>query len=93
MTAPLLVGTDLGREYSQPGGRSVRGLAGVSIEIGAGELVAITGESGSGKSTLLSILALIDRPTSGSIHFRGESLECASTSHLARVRRESFGFV
>jgi len=89
----LLVASDLSRRYAQPGGREVVGLTGVSLEVGAGELFVVTGESGSGKSTLLGILGLLDRSTSGSLRFRGEALERASLSRLARVRRASFGFV
>jgi len=65
----------------------------VSLEIAAGELVAIVGPSGSGKSTLLALLAGLDRPTRGEVWVDGEPLHARDEDQLARWRRRSLGFV
>jgi len=68
-------------------------LKGVSLEIADNEFVAILGASGSGKSTMLHIMGLLDRPSSGSVHFRGTNTSALSDDDLSRVRGESIGFV
>ncbi|MEO5753216.1 MAG: ABC transporter ATP-binding protein [Chthoniobacterales bacterium] len=69
---PLLEAKSLTREYDDG---QVRALRGVDFTIHDGEFVAITGPSGCGKSTLLQLLGLLDRPTSGELLYRGESLQ------------------
>lgn len=64
-----------------------------SVDIKAGEFVAITGPSGSGKSSLLYLLGLLDKPTSGKIYYEGEDISSYSPSRLARLRLEHMGFV
>jgi putative ABC transport system ATP-binding protein len=71
----------------------VDALAGVSLRVGAGELLAIVGPSGSGKSTLLQIMGTLDRPTSGSVHVEGRDLADASDDSLAALRARRIGFV
>ena len=89
MTSPVLLrAEDLHKDY----GRTTA-LAGASIEVSAGELVAVMGPSGSGKSTLLHCLAGIQRPEAGSIRYRGEDLGSASDSRLSALRRSDFGFL
>ncbi|MEU8147286.1 ATP-binding cassette domain-containing protein, partial [Nonomuraea sp. NPDC048901] len=66
-------------------------LDGVSLEIGAGEIVAITGPSGSGKSTLLHCLAGIIRPESGEVLFDGKRIDTLGESERRNLRRRSFG--
>ena len=68
-------------------------LAGVSLEIGHGEYVAISGPSGCGKSTLLSILGLLDAPSGGSYELRGEPVDGWDHVRLARVRNREIGFI
>lgn len=68
-------------------------LAGVDIEIAAGDVVAVAGASGSGKTTLLSVLGGLDRPESGTVFVGGEDLGRLSRDDLARYRRETVGFV
>jgi putative ABC transport system ATP-binding protein len=74
-----------------PGG--VAAVNGISLEIGAGEFLVVVGPSGSGKTTLLQLLGALDRPTSGHVRFDGRDLAGMGDSELARVRRESLGFV
>ena len=68
-------------------------LAGVDVEIAAGDVVAVAGASGSGKTTLLSVLGGLDRPESGTVFVGGEDLGRLSRDDLARYRRETVGFV
>jgi putative ABC transport system ATP-binding protein len=71
----------------------VDALAGVSLRVEAGELLAIVGPSGSGKSTLLQIMGTLDRPTSGSVHVEGSDVAGASDDTLAALRARRIGFV
>ncbi len=68
-------------------------LHGIDLRIEPGEFVAIMGASGSGKSTLMNILGCLDRPSSGTYRFLGEDVAGLDRDELARLRRETFGFV
>lgn len=68
-------------------------LAGIDLEINAGETVAIVGASGSGKTTLLGILAGLDLPTGGSVALAGQELTTLDEEARARIRAEQVGFV
>ncbi len=68
-------------------------LNSVSMEIGAGEFVAIMGPSGCGKSTLLNILGLLDSPSSGVYEFFGEDVARYPEQRLTQLRRDKIGFV
>jgi len=68
-------------------------LRGVSMEVNAGETLAIMGESGSGKSTLLHVLGGLDNPKAGKVHFKGQSVYGMSSARRARFRAENVGFV
>ncbi len=71
----------------------VRALRGVSLTIGRGEFVAITGPSGSGKSTLMHIIGLLDVPDSGSYRLHGREVARMTENELAILRRGEIGFV
>ncbi len=68
-------------------------LAGVTLNIDQGEMVAIMGPSGSGKSTLMNILGCLDVPTSGSYRIEGDEVGTWGDSRLAKTRNERIGFV
>ncbi len=68
-------------------------LGGVTIDIQAGEAVAVMGPSGSGKSTLLNMIAGLDRPTAGTVEVHGENLGRLDETGLARYRRRRIGMV
>jgi putative ABC transport system ATP-binding protein len=75
------------------GGQLLTILDGVSLEVAAGEVVAVTGPSGSGKSTLLGLLAGLDTPSAGSITVDGVEVTRLGEADLARFRRRTIGFV
>ena len=68
-------------------------LRGVDLAIAAGEALGIVGPSGSGKSTLVSVIAGLERPTSGSVHFDGRDLGAMNEDGLAVLRRDHIGIV
>ena len=74
-----------------PGG--VHALAGVTLTIGAGELVAVVGPSGSGKSTMLHMLGTLDRPSSGRVTVDGYDVSRLSDRQLSALRAKRIGFV
>jgi len=71
----------------------VKALENVSIEIAAGEFLALMGPSGSGKTTLLNMIAAIDRPTSGELLVLGENIFQFSDAQSAKWRNEHIGYV
>ncbi|HTY38042.1 MAG TPA: ABC transporter ATP-binding protein [Bacteroidota bacterium] len=75
------------------GSEDVHALAGVSLEIGKNEYVAIMGPSGSGKSTLMNIIGCLDTPTSGLYELNTLNVSEMNDNELARVRNKEIGFV
>jgi putative ABC transport system ATP-binding protein len=75
------------------GETTVRALDDLTLEVAAGELVAIMGPSGSGKSTLLAIGGGLDTPTSGQVWVEGTGLCGLTPTALARLRRDRIGYV
>jgi putative ABC transport system ATP-binding protein len=75
------------------GDAAVVALSEFSLNVGAGELLAVMGPSGSGKSTLMNILGCLDTPTSGRYWFGGEDVSRLNETQLAHVRNRRIGFV
>jgi putative ABC transport system ATP-binding protein len=92
VSAALIEARDLVKVYPM-GEERVRALDGVSLDIRAGEFVALMGASGSGKSTLLHLLGCLDSPTSGSYRLAGQEVHSLSERQRARVRNASLGFI
>lgn len=89
---PLIRVCNLSRHYAA-GDALVRALDDVSLDIHAGEFVAIMGQSGSGKTTLMNILGCLDRPTGGSYHIMGNEVSSLDRDEQALLRSRTFGFI
>lgn len=91
--APLLIhAQELTKSYVM-GDQTVHALRGVSVDIHAGDFVAIMGASGSGKSTLMNILGCLDLPTQGRYELAGEAVQDMQPDQLASIRNRRIGFV
>jgi putative ABC transport system ATP-binding protein len=88
----VVAARDVTRRYGA-GDTAVDALRGVSLDVRAGELVAVMGPSGSGKSTLMHILAGLDQPTGGTVGIAGHDITAMSDNELTKLRREHIGFV
>jgi putative ABC transport system ATP-binding protein len=93
MSHPPLVRLDCISKVYRDGQREIVALDQVTLDITAGEWVAIVGPSGCGKSTLLNLIAGIDRPTSGRVIIAGTDLAQLDEEALARWRRSHVGIV
>ena len=90
--APVIHLQDVTKVYDS-GDNAVHALRGVSLEVGAGEAMAIIGPSGSGKSTLMHIVGCLDVPSSGEYFLAGTPVSRMSSKELARIRNQRIGFV
>jgi len=89
---PVIEARELVKTYDGAGAET-KALRGVTLTIREGEFAAVMGPSGSGKSTLMHILGCLDTPTSGTYHLTGQDVAALDDHELARVRRETVGFV
>ena len=92
MREPILAASNLTKQVSSPEG-ILTIVHDVSLEIGLGESVAVTGASGAGKSTLLALLAGLDLPTAGKVWLAGQDLTVLDEDGRARLRAQRVGFV
>jgi lipoprotein-releasing system ATP-binding protein len=83
---------DLSKTFHS-GAQEITPLKGIDFSVEQGEMIAIVGPSGAGKSTLLHIIAALDTPTSGTVYFRGNSLQRLKEAELAEYRNRAVGFV
>ncbi len=88
----LLEVRGLGKIYGS-GSNRLEVLCGIDLDLQAGTTTALIGASGAGKSTLLHLLGALDRPTSGTVCFRGENIFTKNDRQLAAFRNQSIGFV
>jgi putative ABC transport system ATP-binding protein len=84
---------DLVKHYPAVGGETVRAVDGVSLEVAAGEVVALFGPSGSGKTTLLLMIATLLKPTAGTIHIDGRDVSSMSEREASHFRLSQLGFI
>ena len=95
MTEPIISINTITKSFSlgkdKPGRLDV--LRGISLDVTPGEIIAIVGASGAGKSTLLHIIGTLDRPSSGTVHYRGKDVFAMGDEDLARFRNRNIGFV
>lgn len=89
---PLVRVTDLRKTY-QLGRVPFAALAGVSLEMAAGDFAAVMGPSGSGKSTLLHLVGGLDKPSAGTVQVGDYHLHSLDETRLARFRRTHIGFI
>jgi putative ABC transport system ATP-binding protein len=88
----LLSARDVAKSFSQDGS-PVQALRGVSLDVAAGEFVAVVGRSGSGKSTLLSVLSTLLRPDAGRLLYAGGDLAAASEAGINALRQRDFAVI
>lgn len=84
--------TDIVKNY-KVGTQIVRALRSVSLQINAGEYVAIMGASGSGKSTLMNVIGCLDTPTSGHYNLNNHNVSDLTDDELAEIRNREIGFI
>lgn len=89
---PVIAIKNVAKRYDDEAG-VLDALKGVSLTVMPGDFMAIMGPSGSGKSTLMNIIGLLDRPTTGQYLLEGIDVSQLSDRKLARLRRDSIGFV
>jgi len=90
--APVLQIMNITKAFPAPEGQ-VDVLRGINITVDKGEFVMITGPSGSGKSTILNLLAMLDKPTTGTVMFQGRDVSRLDDAALCDIRKKEIGMV
>jgi putative ABC transport system ATP-binding protein len=90
---PVLQVHDLVKHYQSAGGEPVRAVDGVSLDLNAGEMLALYGPSGSGKTTLLLMIAALLKPTSGRVLIAGRDISSFSGREASNFRLAELGFI
>ncbi len=88
----LVHASDLWRSYNR-GSETIHALAGMNLQLRAGEMVGIVGRSGSGKTTFLNQVGCLDRPTRGSLKIAGKEVTRLAENELVEFRRNTIGFI
>src|SRR5947209_19378579 len=89
---PAVRAVQITKDYGE-GEAAVRALCTVSLDVAAGEFLAVMGPSGSGKSTLMHLLAGLDHPTDGEVFISGQNITTMKDKQLTMLRRERVGFI
>src|SRR5688572_21115421 len=92
MSGAIVDARNVGRAFAMPAG-PVHAVRDVTLQIGAGDHVAVRGPSGCGKSTLLHMLGCVDAPTTGTLLFDGTDISRLSDSKRSALRLTRIGFV
>ena len=90
---PVIVVENATKRYQLGKNNHVHALRGASVEIDAGEMVAIVGPSGSGKSTMMHLIGCLDTPDAGSIRLNGRRVDNLRAKALTKVRGTEVGFI
>ena len=93
MTTPIVVSLRDVHRVHHLAGAEVRAVRGISLDVCAGESVALVGQSGSGKSTLLHLMGAVDLPTSGEVEIFGEDTQRLNDARRTHLRLMRIGFV
>jgi putative ABC transport system ATP-binding protein len=89
----LILKTEEMDKVFKMGGRTIRALSEVNLQVTKGDFIAIMGPSGSGKTTLLNMLGCLDKPTKGKVILDGADVTKVSEKNLYKIRRHKIGFV
>lgn len=93
MNGPVVVTSELCRDFHIGGGAVVHALSAVDLELERGTLTVVHGRSGAGKTTLLNLIGGLDRPTRGRVVLDGAEVSAMGEEELVRLRRDKIGFI
>jgi len=89
----LILKTEGLEKVFKMGGRTIRALSGVNLQVKKSDFISIMGPSGSGKTTLLNMLGCLDKPTHGKVVLDGEDITKVPERRLYKIRRHKIGFI